>query len=224
MKKIIKFQHAHGVRPTVRRSGALAKAHMSMVIASPPAVSANGSWSSTSKELLRQLGHRQQHQPARPRQHGQGAGHRSRQGRCRSCRGQRRCGCHGRSVSRIAIVHFVNYKEHTVPRRHARRRDALRHAGKEIRMGGPSRSSAASAVSQSVYDDFLNTKLLYRKDGGTMFYHMVQKSFPKARRSIPGRPTKPRGGWRNTSTAAGAGLHPRRPSTSTPLRHQLRQL
>ena len=31
---------------------------------------------------------------------------------------------------------------------------------------------------QSVYDDFLNTKLLYHKDGGVMFYHMVQ-SFPK---------------------------------------------
>ena len=31
---------------------------------------------------------------------------------------------------------------------------------------------------QSVYDDFLNTKFLYHKDGGVMFYHMVQ-SFPK---------------------------------------------
>ena len=31
---------------------------------------------------------------------------------------------------------------------------------------------------QSVYDDFLNTKLLYHKDGGVMFYHMVQ-SFSK---------------------------------------------
>ena len=38
--------------------------------------------------------------------------------------------------------------------------------------------SGISCQPQSVYDDFLNTKLLYHKDGGTMFYHMVQ-SFPK---------------------------------------------
>lgn len=31
---------------------------------------------------------------------------------------------------------------------------------------------------ESVYDDFLRTKLLYHKTDGTMFYHMVQ-SFPK---------------------------------------------
>ncbi|MDE7261166.1 MAG: relaxase/mobilization nuclease domain-containing protein [Oscillospiraceae bacterium] len=31
---------------------------------------------------------------------------------------------------------------------------------------------------ESVYDDFLQTKLLYHKEGGRMFYHMVQ-SFPK---------------------------------------------
>ena len=30
---------------------------------------------------------------------------------------------------------------------------------------------------ESVYDDFLRTKLLYHKEGGTMYYHMVQ-SFP----------------------------------------------
>ena len=38
--------------------------------------------------------------------------------------------------------------------------------------------SGINCQPQSVYDDFLNTKLLYHKDGGTMFYHMVQ-SFPK---------------------------------------------
>ena len=38
--------------------------------------------------------------------------------------------------------------------------------------------SGINCQPQSVYDDFLNTKLLYRKDGGVMFYHMVQ-SFPK---------------------------------------------
>ena len=30
---------------------------------------------------------------------------------------------------------------------------------------------------ESVYDDFLRTKLLYHKEDGRMFYHMVQ-SFP----------------------------------------------
>ena len=38
--------------------------------------------------------------------------------------------------------------------------------------------SGINCQPQSVYDDFLNTKLLYHKDGGVMFYHMVQ-SFSK---------------------------------------------
>ena len=38
--------------------------------------------------------------------------------------------------------------------------------------------SGINCQPQSVYDDFINTKLLYHKDGGVMFYHMVQ-SFPK---------------------------------------------
>ena len=37
---------------------------------------------------------------------------------------------------------------------------------------------------QSVYNDFLNTKLLYHKDSGVMFYHMVQ-SFPKGEQIDP---------------------------------------
>ena len=46
-------------------------------------------------------------------------------------------------------------------------------------MGGPETLvSGINCQPQSVYDDFLNTKLLYHKDGGVMFYHMVQ-SFPK---------------------------------------------
>ena len=31
---------------------------------------------------------------------------------------------------------------------------------------------------ETAFDEFLSTKLLHRKDGGVMFYHMVQ-SFPK---------------------------------------------
>ena len=37
---------------------------------------------------------------------------------------------------------------------------------------------------QSVYNDFLNTKLLYHKDSGVMFYHMVQ-SFPRGEQIDP---------------------------------------
>ena len=37
---------------------------------------------------------------------------------------------------------------------------------------------------ESVYDDFLQTKLLYHKEDGRMFYHMVQ-SFPKGEPADP---------------------------------------
>ena len=54
-------------------------------------------------------------------------------------------------------------------------------------MGGPEPLvSGINCQPQSVYDDFLNTKLLYHKDGGVMFYHMVQ-SFPKGATVDPRR-------------------------------------
>ena len=37
---------------------------------------------------------------------------------------------------------------------------------------------------ESVYDDFLRTKLLYHKEDGRMFYHMV-KSFPAGEAVYP---------------------------------------
>ncbi len=40
--------------------------------------------------------------------------------------------------------------------------------------------SGINCQPQSAYDDFLNTKLLCHKNGGVMFYHMVQ-SFPQGR-------------------------------------------
>ena len=43
---------------------------------------------------------------------------------------------------------------------------------------GQSLVSGINCTPLSVYDDFLSTKLLYHKDGGTLFYHMVQ-SHPK---------------------------------------------
>ena len=78
----------------------------------------------------------------------------------------------------MAIVHFVNYKRGTQSR--AAMRGVMLYVMQEKKTaweGGPL-VSGINCQPQSVYDDFLNTKLLYHKDDGTMFYHMVQ-SFPK---------------------------------------------
>lgn len=78
----------------------------------------------------------------------------------------------------MAIVHFVDYKRGTQSR--AAMRGVMLYVMQEMKTtweGAPLVSGINCQV-QSVYDDFLNTKLLYHKDGGVMFYHMVQ-SFPK---------------------------------------------
>ena len=78
----------------------------------------------------------------------------------------------------MAIVHFVNYKRGT--QSHAAMRSVMLYIMQEKKTAwedGPL-ISGINCQPQSVYDDFLNTKLLYHKDGGVMFYHMVQ-SFPK---------------------------------------------
>ena len=78
----------------------------------------------------------------------------------------------------MAIVHFVDYKRGTQSR--AAMRGVMLYVMQEKKTtweGGPL-ISGINCQPQSVYDDFLNTKLLYHKDGGVMFYHMVQ-SFPK---------------------------------------------
>ena len=81
-------------------------------------------------------------------------------------------------MSRIAIVHFVNYKRGTQSR--AAMRGVMLYVMQEKKTAwdGEPLVSGINCQPQSVYDDFLNTKLLYHKDGGVMFYHMVQ-SFPK---------------------------------------------
>ena len=81
-------------------------------------------------------------------------------------------------MSRIAIVHFVNYKRGT--QSHAAMRGVMLYVMQEKKSAweGEPLVSGINCQVQSVYDDFLNTKLLYHKDGGVMFYHMVQ-SFPK---------------------------------------------
>ena len=81
-------------------------------------------------------------------------------------------------MSRIAIVHFVNYKRGTQSR--AAMRGVMLYVMQEKKTAwdGVPLVSGINCQPKSVYDDFLNTKLLYHKDGGVMFYHMVQ-SFPK---------------------------------------------
>ena len=78
----------------------------------------------------------------------------------------------------MAIVHFVNYKRGTQSR--AAMRGVMLYVMQEKKSAweGAPLISGINCQPQSVYDDFLNTKLLYHKDGGVMFYHMVQ-SFPK---------------------------------------------
>ena len=78
----------------------------------------------------------------------------------------------------MAIVHFVDYKRGTQSR--AAMRGVMLYVMQEKKTAwedGPL-VSGINCQPQSVYDDFLNTKLLYHKDSGVMFYHMVQ-SFPK---------------------------------------------
>ena len=78
----------------------------------------------------------------------------------------------------MAIVHFVNYKRGTQSR--AAMRGVMLYVMQEKKTAWEAEPlvSGINCQPQSVYDDFINTKLLYHKDGGTMFYHMVQ-SFPK---------------------------------------------
>ena len=81
-------------------------------------------------------------------------------------------------MSRMAIVHFVNYKRGTQSR--AAMRGVMLYVMQEKKTMWEDEPliSGINCQPQSVYDDFLNTKFLYHKDGGMMFYHMVQ-SFPK---------------------------------------------
>ena len=78
----------------------------------------------------------------------------------------------------MAIVHFVNYKRGTQSRAAMRGVMLYVMQEKKTTWGDVPLVSGINCQPQSVYDDFLNTKLLYHKDGGVMFYHMVQ-SFPK---------------------------------------------
>lgn len=87
-------------------------------------------------------------------------------------------------MSRIAIIYFVNYKRGTQSR--AAMRGVMLYVTQEKKTTWEDEPliSAINCQPQSVYDDFINTKLLYHKDGGVMFYHMVQ-SFPKGAAADP---------------------------------------
>ena len=85
----------------------------------------------------------------------------------------------------MAIVHFVNYKRGTQSRAAMRGVMLYVMQEKKTTWEGEPLVSGINCQPQSVYDDFINTKLLYHKDGGVMFYHMVQ-SFPKGAAAIRG--------------------------------------
>ena len=84
----------------------------------------------------------------------------------------------------MAIVHFVNYKKGTQSRAAMRGVMLYVMQEKKTTWEGAPLVSGINCQPQSVYDDFINTKLLYHKDGGVMFYHMVQ-SFPKGAAADP---------------------------------------
>ena len=79
-------------------------------------------------------------------------------------------------MEQIAIIHFTNY-----PKGQSRvcMRAVMKYTQQEKKTLWKGRQlvSGVNCRPESVYDDFLRTKLLYHKEDGTMFYHMVQ-SFP----------------------------------------------
>ena len=79
-------------------------------------------------------------------------------------------------MAEIAIIHFTNY-----PRGQTRScmSAVMKYTMQESKTlwEGQQLVAGINCRPESVYDDFLRTKLLYHKDDGTLFYHMVQ-SFP----------------------------------------------
>ena len=79
-------------------------------------------------------------------------------------------------MEQIAIIHFTNYPK---GQNRACMGAVMRYTQQEKKTLWEDHRlvSGVNCRPESVYDDFLRTKLLYHKEGGTMFYHMVQ-SFP----------------------------------------------
>ncbi len=86
-------------------------------------------------------------------------------------------------MEQIAIIHFTNY-----PKGQDRSCMAavMKYTAQEKKTLWQGRRlvSGVNCRPESVYDDFLRTKLLYHKESGTMFYHMVQ-SFPAGEDADP---------------------------------------
>lgn len=86
-------------------------------------------------------------------------------------------------MGEIAIISFTNYpKGQNRPCMAAVMGYTMRE--KKTLWQGQSLVSGINCRAESVYDDFLSTKLLYHKDGGTLFFHMVQ-SFSKGTKVDP---------------------------------------
>ena len=81
-------------------------------------------------------------------------------------------------MRKIAIVHFVNYKKGTQTR--GCMKSVMRYVSQlsKTLWDGQQLVSGIGCQPETAFDEFLSTKLLHHKDGGVMFYHMVQ-SFPK---------------------------------------------
>ena len=73
----------------------------------------------------------------------------------------------------IAIVNFTNYNKGQSRTSMAL---VMRYVQREVktRYGELRLVTGINCRPESVYDDFLRTKLLYHKADGKMFYHMVQ--------------------------------------------------
>ncbi len=80
----------------------------------------------------------------------------------------------------LAIVNFVNYSSRS---KSSQTRGCMRSVMKYVAQDtktqwqGRQLVTGVNCQAASACDDFLNTKLLYHKDGGRMFYHLIQ-SFP----------------------------------------------
>lgn len=81
-------------------------------------------------------------------------------------------------MQKIAIVHFVNYKKGTQTR--GCMKSVMRYVAQENKTlwNGEQLISGIGCQPETAFDELLSTKLLYHKDGGVRFYHMVQ-SFPR---------------------------------------------
>lgn len=77
----------------------------------------------------------------------------------------------------IAIISFVKFKK---TQSRASMSAVMNYAMKteKTRFEDERSVSGLNCSPQTIYHEFINTKLLYGKDSGRMYYHMVQ-SFPK---------------------------------------------